>query len=309
MTITRREAVRLGLGATAALACHPLLAAQPAPSPLLTRPIPSSGELLPLVGIGTARRYDVGTSEAGRAPLREVLRELPRLGGKLVDTAPSYGKAEAVIGELVEEIGNRESLFLATKVGAGRDGVDAGLAEMHASLEQLRTDRIDLLQIHNLAGVDVMLPVLRKWKEDGVIRYLGISTSNANQYDQLEAILKREKLDFVQIDYAIDSRRADQRILPLAADRGVAVLTNLPFGRGRVFETFREKPVPEWLRELGIATWAQFALKWVVSHPAVTSAIPGTARLTYLQDNLGAATAPLPDEATRKKMLDFFKAR
>lgn len=299
MMITRRDALQLGLGAAAALACEPLFAKD---APLVTRPIPSSGERLPLIGIGTARRYDVGTSAEERAPLLEVLRVLPRLGGKLVDTAPSYGAAESVVGDLVAELGNRDQLFLATKVGAGRNGVEAGLAEMNASLKRLRTDRLDLLQIHNLAGVDEMLPVLRKWKDEGRIRHLGISTSNSRQYEALETIMKREKLDAIQIDYAIDNRLAEERILPLAADRGMAVLTNLPFGRGRVFQAFGDKPVPEWARELGIATWAQFALKWVVSHPAVTSAIPGTAKLEYLRDNLGASRGPMPDAATRKKM-------
>ena len=161
------------------------------------------------------------------------------------------------------------------------------------------------MQIHNLAGVDVMLPVLRKWKEEGRIRYTGISTSNAKQYEQLETLMKSEPLDFIQIDYAIDNRAAEERILPLAADRKIAVLTNLPFGRGRVLNAFKGKPVPEWARELGIESWAQFALKWVVSHPAVTSAIPGTAKLEYLRDNLGAARGPLPDAATRKKMVEL----
>ena len=300
--ITRRLALQLGLGATAAaLIADPLRAKKN--DALLTRPIPSSGEKLPLIGIGTARRFDVSTAEE-KAPLREVLRELPRLGGRLVDTAPSYGVAESVVGELVAELGNRDALFLATKVGAGRNGAEAGLAEMNASLARLK--RIDLLQIHNLAGVDVMLPILREWKDAKRIRYHGISTSSDQQYDALEAIMKREKLDFIQIDYAIDNRLADERILPLAADRGIAVLTNLPFGRGRVLSAFKDKPIPDWAKELGIETWAQFALKWVVSHPAVTSAIPGTAKLDYLKDNLGAARGPLPDAATRKKMTALF---
>lgn len=300
--ITRRRAIQLGLTAAAALSCNSLPASTDKRS-LVMRPIPSTGEKLPLVGIGTARRFDVGGSEGERAPLREVLRELPKLGGRLIDTAPSYGKAEAVVGELVAELGNRDALFLATKVGAGRDGAAAGLAEMEGSLARLKTNRIDLLQIHNLAGVDVMLPILRKWKEEGRIRYLGISTSFDRQYDDLIAVMKREPLDFIQVDYALDNRGAEETILPLAADRGMAVLTNLPFGRGRVFEKFRGQPVPEWARELGIETWAQFALKWVVSHPAVTSAIPGTAKLAYLTDNFGASYAPLPDAATRKKMV------
>lgn len=299
--ITRRLALQLGLGATAAaFLASPLRAAKK--QALHTRAIPSSGEKLPLIGIGTARRFDVQTAEE-KAPLREVLRELPKLGGKLVDTAPSYGVAESVVGELIAELGNRDALFLATKVGAGRNGAEAGIAEMNASLARLK--RIDLMQIHNLSGVDVMLPVLREWKVAKKIRYIGISTSSDQQYDTLEAIMKKEPLDFIQIDYAIDNRVAEERILPLAADRGIAVLTNLPFGRGRVLSAFSARPLPGYATELGIATWAQFALKWVVGHPAVTSAIPGTAKLAYLHDNLGAALGPLPDAATRKKMAEL----
>jgi aryl-alcohol dehydrogenase-like predicted oxidoreductase len=293
--ITRRTALQAGVAAAASLAL-PLRAAE---AKINTRSIPSSGEPLPLVGIGTARRFDVQTPEE-REPLMEVLQQLPRLGGKLVDTAPSYGVAETVVGELVAKIGNRTDLFIATKVGAGRNGAEAGLAEMNQSLQRLQS--IDLMQIHNLAGVDVMLPLLRKWKDEKRIRYVGISTSNARQYEQLESIMKSEPLDFIQVDYAIDNRAAEERLLPLALDRKIAVLTNLPFGRGRVLSAFKDKPLPEWAQELGIATWAQFALKWVVSHPAVTSAIPGTAKLEYLRDNLGAARGPLPDAKTREKM-------
>lgn len=302
--ITRRLALQLGLGATAAALIAPPLRARKYVM-VQTRPIPSSGEKLPVIGIGTARRFDVQTAEE-KEPLREVLREMSRLGGKLVDTAPSYGVAESVVGELVAELGNRDALFLATKVGAGRNGAEAGVAEMNASLARLK--RIDLMQIHNLAGVDVMLPILREWKAAGRIRYHGISTSSDQQYDALEAIMKREQLDFIQIDYAIDNRAADERILPLAADRGIAVLTNLPFGRGRVLSAFKDQPIPDWAKELGIETWAQFALKWVISHPAVTSAIPGTAKLAYLKDNLGAGKGRMPDAGTRKKMVALLEA-
>lgn len=303
--ITRRSALQLSLGAAVALWCD-RLRAEKAPA-LITRAIPSSGEKLPIVGIGTSRRFDVAT-DAEREPLREVLRELPKLGGKLVDTAPAYGTAETVVGDLVADLGNRGSLFIATKVGAGRNGAEAGLAEMNASLQRLKVKSVDLLQIHNLGGVDVMLPLVRKWKDEGKTRYIGITTSSSSQYEALEAIMKKEPLDFIQIDYALDNRGAAERILPLAKDRGIAVLTNLPFGRGRVLKPFGEKPVPDWARELGIETWAQFALKYVVSHPAVTSAIPGTAKLSYLHDNLGAARGPLPDEKTRAKMVALLEA-
>jgi aryl-alcohol dehydrogenase-like predicted oxidoreductase len=312
--ITRRRALTLiaGVGATAALMPFRLGAAEAAAglgqvvAELLTKPIPSSGEHIPVVGIGTSRRYDVGDSDAEREPLREVLRMLPRLGGTVVDTAPSYGAAESVVGDLLTELGNRERLFIATKVGRGREGAAAGIAEMEESLLRLRTDRIDLLQVHNLSGADEMLPVLREWKQAGRIRYLGVTTSFERQYEELVALMRREELDFVQVDYAIDNRSAEERILPLAAERGMAVLTNLPFGRGRIFEALGERAMPDWAAELGIASWAQFALKYVVSHPAVTCAIPGTARPAYLADNLGAARAPLPDAATRRRMAALF---
>lgn len=299
----RREALRVGGGLAAGLLLGIRRDARAATTaPLVTRPIPSSGERLPVVGVGTARRYDVGTAETERAPLREVLRDLPRLGGKVVDTAPSYGAAEIVVGDLVAELGNRRELFIATKVGRGRDGVAAGVAEMEESLARLRTDRIDLVQVHNLAGVGEMLPVLREWRQGGRIRYYGVTTSSARQHDALVRLMQRERLDFIQVDYAIDNRAAEERILPVAADRGVAVLTNLPFGRGRVFRALGAQPIPGWAAELGIDSWAQFALKYVVSHPAVTCAIPGTARRRYLVDNLGAAREPLPDAAARRRM-------
>jgi len=306
--VSRREALRIG-SRTALAVGGLVLAGYPAPvalgaptGPLVTKPVPSSGERLPAVGVGTARRYDVGESGEARAPLREVLRDLPRLGGKVVDTAPSYGAAETVVGDLVAELGNRHELFVATKVGRGRAGTAAGIAEMRQSLQRLRMERVDLVQVHNLAGVDAMLPVLREWKREGRIRYYGVSTSSARQYQALLELMRQQELDFVQVDYAIDNRAAADRILPLAADRGIAVLVNLPFGRGRVLRAFGSRPLPDWAAELGIASWAQFALKYVISHPAVTCAIPGTAQRRYLADNLGAAREPLADAATRERM-------
>jgi aryl-alcohol dehydrogenase-like predicted oxidoreductase len=306
--LNRRDAIKLGLGVGAGLAfMRAPLYAEPLQSTLITKPIPSSGERLPIVGIGTARRYDVGTAEADRGPLRDVLREFPRLGGRLVDTAPSYGNAETVVGDLVGEIGNRDQLFFATKVGAGRQGRAAGIAEMEASFRKLKTDRIDLIQVHNLNAPETMLPVLREWKQAGRIRYQGVTTTSERQYEELEKLLRTEQMDFIEVDYAVDNRGVDERILPLAADRGVAVLVALPFGRGRVQQAFGSRPVPDFAKELGIETWAQFALKYVVSHPAVTVAIPGTAKMTYLNDNIRAAIAPLPDEATRQRMVRWLE--
>lgn len=298
----------LGLGAGAALGALPpgvaTALAGPAPAGIpVTKPIPATGEALPVIGIGTARRYDVGDSGYEREPLRQVLAEFPRLGGRLIDTAPSYGRAESVLGGLLPAQEARGGLFLATKVGAGRDGVQAGIDEMEASFRRLRTDRIDLMQVHNLAGVEAMLPVLREWKQAGRLRYVGITTMFKPQYGDLLRVMAREPVDFIQIDYAIDNRSVEERVLPLAVERGIAVLASLPFGRGRVFEALRGKRIPGWAREYGIGSWAQFVLKYVVSHPAVTCAIPGTATIRYLQDNFAAATGPLPDAAARRRMV------
>jgi aryl-alcohol dehydrogenase-like predicted oxidoreductase len=302
--ITRRETLRLALGVTAGLALRPsdLLARE---ASLVTKPIPSTGERLPVIGIGTARRYDVAASAAELAPLREVVRNFTRMGGKLIDTAPSYGNAETVVGNLISQAGNRDQLFVATKVGRGRESVQAGRAELEQSLKRLKVDKVDLMQVHNLGGVDEMLPVLREWKEAGKTRYIGMTTSAKNQYAELERVLRTQRMDFIEVDYAIDNREVEQRILPLAQERGVAVLAALPFGRGRVLEVLGKQPVPAWAQELGIRSWPQFALKYIVSHPAVTAAIPGTAKMEYLTDNLGAARAPMPDAAVRRRMAEL----
>jgi len=306
-SLSRRDALKLGvgLGAGLALASNSLFAQNVGP---LTKAIPSSGEHVPLIGVGTARRYDVAATPEELAPLREVLRNLPANGGKMVDTAPSYGNAETVLGNLLSELGNRDEIFLCTKVGSGRQSLQAGIAEIQRSFERLQTDRFDLLQVHNLGGTEQMLPVLREMKQEGRIRYYGMTTSSKQQYEEFERVLAREEMDFIQIDYAIDNRSADERILPLALDRGVAVQINLPFGRGRVFEAFGDQSIPEWAAELGISSWAQFALKFIVSHPAVTCAIPGTARPEYLVDNIGASMGALPDAATRRRMAELIDA-
>jgi aryl-alcohol dehydrogenase-like predicted oxidoreductase len=300
--ISRRDTLGMALGVCAGLALRPhdLWAAEAAG--IVTKPIPSTGERVPVIGIGTARRYDVAASEAELAPLREVVRNFTRMGGKLIDTAPSYGNAETVVGNLVAQAGNRDQLFVATKVGRGRESVQAGRTEMEQSLKRLKVDKVDLMQVHNLGGVDEMLPVLREWKAAGRTRYIGMTTSSKNQYSELERVLRTQRMDFIEVDYAIDNREVEHRILPLAAERGVAVLAALPFGRGRVFGALGKQPVPAWAQELGIRSWPQFALKYIVSHPAVTVAIPGTAKMEYLTDNIGAARGPMPDAAARRRM-------
>ena len=304
---SRRDMLKISAGAGAGLALGnwSVFAQSSQPAGLIQRAIPSSGERLPLVGIGTARRYNVGTSAEERAPLKEVLKRLPELGGKLIDTAPSYGTAETVVGDLVRDIGNRDRLFIATKVRK-QDLADAK-KEIEQSFEILHTDKIDLIQVHNLVGLDDVLPVLREMKAAGRIRYVGVSTSSGRQYADFIKMMEIEDLDFIQVNYSMTSRTAAERILPLARDRGMAVLVNLPYSRGRVFQRAGDRPIPDWAADYA-DTWGQFFLKYILANPAVTCVIPGTAKIKYLEDNLGAARGPMPDAAMQKRMEQFYDA-
>lgn len=300
--INRRELIKAGLALGAAIvAPHGSLRAQS--QGLIQKKIPSSGESIPVIGIGTARRYSAGPGTPQRAELKEVLRQFAAAGGKVIDTAPSYGSAESVVGDLVSELGIRPSLFIATKVRArGRDSV---MEQIDESFNRLRTDRIDLIEVHNLTNTGPTLAILRELKQAGRIRYIGVTTSFERQHAEFADEMQREQLDFIQVNYALDDRAAADRILPIAAERGTAVLVNLPLGRGRLFREVRTRPLPEWAAEFDCHSWAQFFLKYIVSHPAVTCAIPGTARTKYVADNLGAARGRLPDAAMRKRMEDF----
>jgi len=304
---SRRDMLKISAGAGAGLALGnwSVFAQSSQPAGLIQRAIPSSGERLPLVGIGTARRYNVGTSAEERAPLKEVLKRLPELGGKLIDTAPSYGTAETVVGDLVRDIGNRDRLFIATKVRK-QDLADAK-KEIEQSFEILHTDKIDLIQVHNLVGLDDVLPVLREMKTAGRIRYVGVSTSSGRQYADFIKMMEIEDLDFIQVNYSMTSRTAAEHILPLARDRGMAVLVNLPYSRGRVFQRAGDRAIPDWAADYA-DTWGQFFLKYILANPAVTCVIPGTAKIKYLEDNLGAARGPMPDAAMQKRMEQFYDA-
>jgi len=304
MTITRRDVLKLGASAAASVVGAGAQNARAQAAALITRPIPSSDERLPVVGIGT-NRYRTG-STADIAPLRETLKTFAAAGGKLIDTAPMYGSSEVVLGQLIAELGIRDTLFLATKVYA--NGRDSGIEEMNDSFKRLRTGKIDLVQVHNLSDTETQLATMREGEAAGRYRYVGITTSQDSQYDEMEGVLKKEKLDFVQVDYSIDNRTAAERILPLALDRGVAVLINLPLGRARLFSAVRGKPLPAWAAEIDCTSWAQFFLKYVIGHPVVTCAIPGTRKPQHVIDNLGAARGRLPDQATRRKMEQFFEA-
>ena len=302
--MNRREFIKTGIaaGATLALAEFDLFAQG---APLIQKKIPSSDELIPVIGLGTARRYEEVTSDAEKVPLSETILKFKEVGLKVIDSSPSYGTAEAVVGEIVEGLKIRDALFIASKVSLRKDGRDEGLKQIEQSFKRLRTNKIDLIAVHNLRDTDTQLKTLREMKQAGRIRYVGITTSFDNQYGEFEQTMKKETLDFIQVDYALDNRNADERILPLAADRAMAVMINLPFGRGRLFNAVQGKKLPAWASEFDCKTWAQFFLKYIVSHPAVTCAVPGMAKAEYVVDNLGAARGRLPDAAMRKRMEQF----
>ena len=286
-----------------------MAAALPLPAQSATpivKAIPSSGESIPAVGVGTARRYQGNHDDASLATLRATLQKFTELGGTVIDTAPSYGNAEAVVGSLLADLKPGKPLFLATKVGA--TGRAAGQAQVQASFRRLGRDRLDLVAVHNLQDTATQLELLRELKQAGKIRYVGATTSSDRQYRDFEAMMTRETLDFIQVDYALDNRGADERLLPLARERRMAVMVNLPFGRGRLFQATRDKPLPAWASEFDCSSWAQFFLKYLVGHEAVTCVIPGMARPEYVVDNLGAAVGRLPDAATRKRMEAFIDA-
>jgi aryl-alcohol dehydrogenase-like predicted oxidoreductase len=305
--LTRRTVIGSGIaaGVGLALGASGAWAADTTNSPLITKTIPKSGEKLPVVGLGT-NQYSV-TAPEELAARREVLKHFPELGAKVIDTARGYGEAEAVIGGLLAELGNRDKLFLATKTPI-RGDLLPGDGELEAALKRLQTNKLDLLQIHNFHGVDTLFPRFLEWKKAGRVRYVGVTTSTDEQYPQMKNALNTLPLDFIQVDYSIDNRGAADEILPLALDKGVAVLINVPLGgrRGNVLARVADKPLPQWVGELGVTSWAQLLLKYNISHPAVTAVIPGTTKLTHLEDNQRAARGRLPTAAERKKIEEFW---
>jgi aryl-alcohol dehydrogenase-like predicted oxidoreductase len=295
MTLTRLAFLRLA-GAT--LASAP--AAAQTGVRMHTRKIPSTGELLPVVGCGTWRTFDVGSAPAERAPLAEVLKVLFEAGGSVIDSSPMYGKAEGVVGDLLATAGTRDKAFLATKVWTS--GREAGIAQMNDSFRLLRTDRIDLLQIHNLLDWQTHLPTLRAWKKEGRIRLLGVTHYTESAHAALEAALKAGGFDFVQVDYSLDDRGAERRLLPFASDNGVAVLINMPFGGGGLLRKLSARPLPAWAGEIGCTSWAQVLLKFVLANKAVTCVIPGTAKPEHMRDNVQAGLGVYPDAAMLQRM-------
>jgi diketogulonate reductase-like aldo/keto reductase len=299
---SRRTFLRLALGAgTLALTGGYSMAAS-----MMRRPIPRSGEPLPVIGLGTWQTFDVGSDPVARAPLREVLREFVRLGGSVIDSSPMYGSSESVTGDLAADLNFREQLFIATKVWTS--GRDAGIRQMEESFRRLRAKRLDLMQVHNLVDWRTHLATLRKWKEQGKVRYIGVTHYTASAYDDLARVLASEELDFVQLNYSFAEREAERRLLPLAAERRVAVLVNRPFAGGPLFSKVRGKPLPTWAKDIGCATWAQFFLKFIIAHPAVTCAIPATSKVAHLIDNMQAGVGSLPGAAERERMVDYVAA-
>lgn len=274
---------------------------------MYARPIPSTGEQLPVIGCGTWQTFDVGATKEERAPLLDVLRVLFAAGGSVIDSSPMYGRSEQVVGDLLTELQAQDKAFVATKVWT--TGREDGIQQMRRSMQLLQDDRIELMQIHNLLDWRTHLKTLRAWKAEGRIRYLGITHYTASAFDDLEAIMRAEKLDFVQINYSLEDRAAEKRLLPLAADRGIAVLVNQPFGGGGLLRRLANVPLPSWADEIECESWAQILLKYIVGHPAVTCAIPGTSRPAHMTDNCRAGMGVLPDEAMRKRMVAWWEAR
>lgn len=274
---------------------------------MIRRLIPSGNEEIPVIGLGTWQTFDVDNSEEERSALREVLKTLVSKGGSVVDSSPMYGASETVVGDLSAELKNREKLFLATKVWTA--GKEEGILQMNSSFNKMRTNKIDLMQVHNLIDVHTHLKTLRSWKEEGKIRYFGITHYVASAYPELMRLVKNEKPDFVQFNYNISAREAEKELLPLAKDTGVAVIINRPFEEGALFSQVRAKPLPGWANEYDIKSWGQFFLKFIIGHPAVTCVIPGTSKVKHLYDNLTAGFGHLPGEAGRKKMAAYFNSQ
>ncbi|MGV3601574.1 MAG: aldo/keto reductase [Dyadobacter fermentans] len=300
---TRREALAGLAAAGAGLALNPFpSSAKTDLKMILERKIPSTGERLPVVGLGSWQQFDVGTG-AERNPLREVLQKMSEIGGKVIDASPMYGRAEQVIGDLTTDLKLNDRFFFATKVWT--TGRQEGIDQMNASLQKMRRKKIDLMQVHNLQDWETHLKTLKEWKAAGKVRYIGITHYTDASHARLEQIVKSEGIDFVQFNYSIRSRNAEKSLLKAAKDKGVAVIINEPFEQGALFRAVKGKELPAWAADYDIKTWAQFFLKYIVSNDAVTCVIPGTSDVKHLVDNLGAGEGRLPDEAGRKKMREW----
>ena len=307
--LSRRRALEIGAGALAAAALSPrLVSASSSPTPpvqadVVLKRIPRSGEEIPAVGLGTWQTFDVGSDRAERSALADVLRTFHEMGGRVVDSSPMYGSSQEVLGDLAVQTGLASDLWVATKVWIR--GRSEGIEQMEQSMALLqRPSHIELMQVHNLRDVELHLDTLEEWKAQGRFSYIGITTSSTRQYGAVEALLEAEpeRIDFLQINYSLAERTSAQRVLPMAQERGVAVMINRPFAGGRLFGAVRDRPLPEWASSFDCQAWSQFFLKYVISHPAVTCAIPATSDPEHLVENMGGGRGALPDAETRKRM-------
>ena len=273
---------------------------------VIKKTIPSSGEQLSVIGLGTSRTFEVDSSNAAQSPLVAVMQAFFDKGGQLIDSSPMYGSAEAVTGALLQTVTNKSGLFTATKVWT--NGKNEGIRQMQQSMQRLGVDQIDLMQIHNLRDWQTHIETLQDWKAQGKIRYLGITTSHGRYHGELETILQQQPLDFVQFSYNIEDRSVEQRLLPLAREHGIATLINRPYQRGSLFRQVRGKPLPGWAADIDCASWGQFFLKFIAAHPAVTCIIPATSKLKHMVDNMGAGYGRLPDESTRQRMVKYMES-
>lgn len=298
--LSRRAFLQLSAGA-GLLAALGATALRAAPDALNVREIPASGQRIPVIGLGTARTFDVDPDNASAMrPLEQVLQSFYDGGGRLVDSSPMYGRAESVVGRLAERLEIADDLFMATKVWTR--GEEAGIEEMETSRERMGGGRLDLIQVHNLVDLRTQLDTLKAWRDEGRVRYIGVTHYTVSSHERLTRIVEREPIDFVQFNYNIATRNAEQRLLPAAADNGVATLINEPFEKGTLFGRVKGRALPDWAGELGIESWAQFFLKFIASHPAVTCAIPATSDPEHSVDNIQAASGPLPDADQRERM-------
>ena len=302
MSITRREFVQTTIGAAVLTSLGG--GALAGPEHMIKRAIPSSGEMIPVIGLGT-NRYGVGATAEERAPLKAALARFHELGGTVIDTAPMYRTSEAVLGDLIASLNIRDDLFVATKADKSGGKAETS-AQMEESSRRLKTNEFDLMQVHNLRGWKEALAAMRDWKQEGRIRYIGITTSRESQYEEFEKVMRTEELDFIQINYSLEQRIAAERILPLAQDNGVAVMINRAFGGGRIFKAVGDKPLPDWAQEFDCASWAQFLLKYAISHPATTVVIPGMTKAHHVEDNIMAGHGHLPNTKERQRQEAFF---
>ncbi len=308
--VTRREWLGLTLGAGAALTLHPRLL-HALQQPMIMRAIPSSGEQVPIVGLGSSATFSQVARSEDVSALRDVLQTMVAQGGTVFDTAPSYGASEDVAGTIAAELGITDRIFWATKVNVARGGnadPAAANAQIQTSFERLRKRPIDLIQVHNLGDVPTQLGILKQMKDQGRLRYIGVTTTSENQYPALEQIMRNEPIDFIGVDYAIDNREVENSVLPLAIERKIGVLVYVPFGRTRLWQRVGDRPVPDFARELGMESWAQFFIKFVAAHPGVTCVTPATSQARHMIDNLGGGRGRLPDEATRRRMIEVVDA-